>query len=562
MSRGIAAPSARVTEEITAKWQVQPQGPLPLRRTPQAAAVEEHLQGPTLRKAIRRFRRSRTRDALGWTSNTFSAMLQQANGRMAIIGIIRRTWLHETSPLVCQLIGLTRSVALVKDNTGASRPIAIPSMYRKLQAGVLVVKHGEAIQRFLGDGQYGAAMANGVTKFGLWVQQQMHAQNQHTCLQTDISNAFGGLPRHQVLAGFHEISQDLADLVGAWLAQPTPTMIDTGQGEGRIVYTHRGVPQGDPFSTYAFCVGMKLVQRQFEAEAPPIAKWAGYIDDTVLICANEDIDRTWEVFRNATAQAGLQVNDAKTKLWSPQGQIPQHWQHKAVDGGIHICGYPVWHSTAEDYRDASTPFGTNDHLRNFLTQHAQDWHRRLEVLQRLVDVLGPNTTALHNALRLMHASLLKRHLHLFRLLPWTVLRGWAQDLDESVLRFMSNTLKIDTWPLAATAVLRGPIAAGGLGFASLVDEVNFLAGSLALRFHSHNNQQDEAWPPGFHEAQGHYERIAGSMPHRALEVTQDEYERGHAHAGRGLRKLAIIAAYYCPKNQDPGDGSKICRTDL
>ena len=83
---------------------------------------------------------------------------------------------------------------------------------------------------------------------------------------------------------------------------------------------------------------------------------------------------------------------------------------------------------------------------------------------------------------------------------------------------MSNTLKIDTWPLAATAVLRGPIAAGGLGFASLVDEVsvNFLAGSLALRFHSHNHRQEEAWPQGCHEAQGHYERITGSMPHRAL----------------------------------------------
>ena len=162
----------------------------------------------------------------------------------------------------------------------------------------------------------------------------------------------------------------------------------------------------------------------------------------------------------------------------------------------------------------STPFGTNEHLRNFLTQHAQDWHRRLEVLQRLVDVLGPNTTALHNALRLMHASLLKRHLHLFRVLPWTVLRGWAQELDDLVIRFLSAALKIDAWPLSATHILRGPIAAGGLSFVSLVDEVsvNFLAGSLALRFHSHNDQQEETWPPGFDEAQGHDERITDSMP--------------------------------------------------
>ena len=198
---------------------------------------------------------------------------------------------------------------------------------------------------------------------------------------------------------------------------------------------------------------------------------------------------------------------------------------------------PVWHSAADDYRDASTPFGTNAHLQNFLTQHARDWHRRLEVLQRLTEQLGPNSTALHNALRLL--SLLKRHLHLFRVLPWAALRGWAQELDDSTLRFIGHTLRIDAWPLSATHVLRGPIGAGGLGFASLVDEVsvNFLASSLALRFHSHNNHRDEAWPPGFDEAQGHYERMTGSMPHRALDMTRAEFQNGHAHAGRGLRKL-------------------------
>ena len=509
--------------------------PLPLRRALQAAVVEEHLQGLTLHKAIRRFRRSRTRDALGWTSNTFSEVLQHANGRMAIIGILRRTWLHETSPLVCQLIGMTQSVALVKDNTGASRPIAIPSMFRKLQANE--AQRGDTTF-------FGGRTIRG--SHGEWCNQVwLVGTATNACPESSYvpSNRYIECVRRtappQVLAGFQEISHELADLVGAWLAQPMPALIDTGLGEGRVVYTHRGVPQGDPFSTYASCVGMKLVQRQFEATAPPTPKWAGYIDDTVLMCANEDLDRTWEAFQNATARAGLQVNDAKTKLWSPSGQIPPHWQNKAVDGGTHICGYPVWHTTAEDYRDASTPFGTNEHLRNFLTQHAQDWHRRLEVLQRLIEVLGPNTTALRNALRLMHASLLKRHLRLFRVLPWAVLRGWAQELDDSVVRFMSTTLNVDAWPLSATHVLRGPIAAGGLGFASLVDEVsvNFLAGSLALRFHSHNNHQEEPWPPGFDEAQGDYERITGSMPHRALEMTQMEYDQGHAHAGRGLRKL-------------------------
>ena len=67
-------------------------------------------------------------------------------------------------------------------------------------------------------------MANGVTKFGLWVQRQMHAHDHHTCLQTDISNAFGGLHRQQVLAGFQEVSHDLADLVGAWVLEDVPLL--------------------------------------------------------------------------------------------------------------------------------------------------------------------------------------------------------------------------------------------------------------------------------------------------------------------------------------------------
>ena len=219
MSRGIASQGPRVIEKIMSKWQVQSQGPLPMRRTPQAAAVEKLLQGQTLHKAVRRFRQSRARDSSGWTSKTFSAILQHQNGKAAIIGMLRKTWLHETFPMICQLIGMTHSVALVKDSSGAARPIAIPSMFRKLQAGLLVVKHGEAIQRHLGEDQYGAGMANGVTKFGLWVQKEMHLHADHICLQTDISNAFGGLLRQQVLAAFEEILYDFADLVGAWLAQ-------------------------------------------------------------------------------------------------------------------------------------------------------------------------------------------------------------------------------------------------------------------------------------------------------------------------------------------------------
>ena len=48
-----------------------------------------------------------------------------------------------------------------------------------------------------------------------------------------------------------------------------------------------------------------------------------------------------------------------------------------------------------------------------------------------------------------------------------------------------------------------------------------------------NTQQEEAWPPGFDEAQGHYERITGSMPQRALDMTHVGFQNGYA----GLRRL-------------------------
>ena len=358
ISRGIAAPTAQVVEEITHKWQVQPQPVLDIQRPP-AANLVTGLIGSCLESALLRFRNGRTRDGLGWTQATFKTIIRHELGRQPLTGLIQQVWLGECSPLISQVFSMTRSVGLIKNSEGSIRPISIPSCFRKLQSTLLVLRYGTLIRDFLQDGQFGAALPNGVCRFSQWAQTLLTQNPRAICVQTDVSNAFGSMLRSQALAGLHEISDDLATLAGAWLTQPACTLIEQLGGACAIVTTTRGIPQGDPFSTHAFCVGLKLAQRRFEAVAPPSARWGGYVDDTAIICDEGDLPATWDAFVQALAPSGLSINEAKTRVWSPQGHIPHGWQGHAEEGGLQICGYPVWDQEREQPREESTPLGTS-----------------------------------------------------------------------------------------------------------------------------------------------------------------------------------------------------------
>ena len=90
--------------------------------------------------------------------------------------------------------------------------------------------------------------------------------------------------------------------------------------------------------------------------------------------------------------------------------------------------------------------------------------RRLRVLAALVHNLGPNTEALHIALKIARVNLNARHVHLFRYCARPVVHEWAAVLQTDLLEWLEGLLDLPLQHPQALHTLQTPVMQGGLGF--------------------------------------------------------------------------------------------------
>ena len=143
----------------------------------------------------------------------------------------------------------------------------------------------------------------------------------------------------------------------------------------------------------------------------------------------------------------------------------------------------------------STRVGGHAFLEEFMVAQCDDFRRRLNTLVALVQRLGPSSGALHASLRVLRASLLQRHQHIVRSVPWPVLHPWAVRLDAMILEHLSLVLDLLAWTPAALASLRAPLDWYGLGiFPDSGSRVMLPFGLLALQALDGNQVLDNACP--------------------------------------------------------------------
>ena len=184
------------------------------------------------------------------------------------------------------------------------------------------------------------------------------------------------------------------------------------------------------------------------------------------------------------------------------------------------------------------PVGEQTFINDFLREHCEDFQKRLRTLSVLVQHLAPVAGALHASLRVLRSSPLQRHHHLLRTVPWPTMQPWVAKLDAMVLDQLSVALDLPAWVPQALASLRAPLDRFGLGIISLTQEAVLchIAGTLALQTLDGNQVLDNAWPDAFQAAATQYEAFTGTTVGRALDLSEDEFTLGVAHAMSGLRE--------------------------
>ena len=360
-------------------------------------------------------------------------------------------------------------VPLYKNEAGtAVRPIAIPSVHRKVLAKTTVAAFRGELQAAAGPAQHAAMASNGTLRMAQRVQTHLRREHRDCIyIRTDIQNAFNEVDRQAALDALERAHPTLAAMHFAWLHQPTTAVMQASSGVRSLLTTHAGIPQGDPISSLAF--GLVLAQPLTQMQTLPRCDPWAYADDTVIACPPAVASEYLRAWADSLATVGLKLNPAKIHIWNPQdlalpeALLAQFPTAEVTVDGFKVCGLPLEYADPTDPHDF-TPLGCGPFTRTFLAAAPESLLLRLRALSTVVANMGSHTEALHIALRIARVNLQGRHVHLYRFCDRQIMREWTATLAIDTQTWLAELLDLPLGTPHAQAITALPASLGGLGF--------------------------------------------------------------------------------------------------
>ena len=469
-SYGVAGSNANTEQMLKDKWLPAPPFPVPLQGHHASPAVaHEVLTEDAIRAASRKLNKGSAIDALGWSHEAWIMVYNQPHGRQLLQELLL---LYCTGGLGHEgedLLNASLVIPLYKDARGSSvRPIAVPSVHRKILAKVTVAAFRPELQRAAGAAQHAAMTSNGTLRMAQQVQRHLHqADSNAVYIRTDIRNAFNEVSRQAALDALGRAHPTLGAIHHSWLHRPTTAVMHAQEGTRHMLSTHAGIPQGDPISSLAF--GLVLADPLQRLQELPHCTPVAYADDTVIACPPEVALEYLQAWRDSLAAVGLSLNWSKLHVWSPRRlDLPLAFQEAFPDAtytsdGFKVCGLPLDQADATDPHDFA-PLGTGEYTQAFLSEAREALLLRLRTLSTFVHTLGPHAEGLQVALSVARVNLQNRHVHLWRFCDRPTMHTWSAQLAADTQAWLSELLAMPLVTPQALIALRVPTSLGGLGF--------------------------------------------------------------------------------------------------
>ena len=412
-SHGVAASTLDTQRLLEQKWIPAPAFPTERRGqhlTP--ADAFDLVHHAAVFKASSTLPHGSNTDVLGWTHESWQALYRQPHGQKLLTEL---QVLYATGALGREGTDLFNSclaIPLKKSTDGTSlRPIAIPTVFRKVFARICVAKFRPELQEAARPHQYAAMCADGSRSIALALRhQRRHDGGDQIYLRTDRHNAFNQADRQATLDGLALAHPTLQASQFAWLRHPTHAFLPAWQGGRRELTTDIGIPQGDPLSSLAFSLLLASPLRDINSlETTAVA----YADDAVLVTYLANAATALALWQDLLRPLGLTLNLDKLEMWNPEGHAIPEELHAACPGlrvsdqGFRICGLPLDKVDDSDPL-ADQPWGNDTFTVQFLQHSREALQARLRVLAAFVVHHGPHTEALHIALHILRVNLSSR----------------------------------------------------------------------------------------------------------------------------------------------------------
>eukprot|EP00971_Amphidinium_carterae_P306803 6097283-Amphidinium_carterae.1 len=238
-SYGVATPTAHTAEAVERKWAPQAEYPLPS-PLPLASpdSVNNVLTPNRWKHALRKLKRGRAADAVGWTAEAFLALTHSAELGQLLQRIMLYMLTGALPPEMLKLMSASSLVALRKDAQTGVRPIAVPAIWRKIASSMVVKHFKEVATTHMGNRQFGIYVANGSAAFATKVSELAEASPHSLLIQCDMANAFGSVHRHALQQAMQKCSVDLSHMTRSWLAHESTGYLLRDDGRRHKVLLH------------------------------------------------------------------------------------------------------------------------------------------------------------------------------------------------------------------------------------------------------------------------------------------------------------------------------------
>ena len=472
--------------------------------------IMKQYSDATWQRALKSFGPGRAPDACGWTQEVFLALSLhpriQKIMRQVATGILVNQW----STAFLDLLTTGRVIAIYKNKSGHLRPITVPSVWRKLVGAWTTQSWFSPLKECVGSSQYGVGCPNGTILMAQDVTDDLDAHEGWAAVHLDIRAAFTNVRHLSLISALEQIAPPLLMAQSHWNRRPTPFFLQASNGSQEMHYAEVGVPQGDPFSSWAFAVTLQLAQREFGELMGAQGLRDGqdyqcraYVDDVVLTGARDLLPAMVVALEQALATIGLQLQREKMQVYSP-GSDPNELaeafgcEPAACSGdGMINCGLALRHDVEEHLLDKpDIAIGSAAYQRKFL-------QRKLEALQarcRALHVIAQDMTShgLHVSIQLLHSSLLASCVYLLRGMNVEVSCPWAAQCDSLFQQTWLQLMQICALSPAQCVMVTASPAMGGLGLQRLKMDapLHALSQALAIRALRHSQLQSQgSWSP-------------------------------------------------------------------
>jgi len=433
------------------------------------------------KKALRATRRGSGAALGGGRWEHWRCVLASPTGVTAFYEVLLRVASAQLPASAAEALALSKLTPLRKPGGGV-RPIAAPSLLRRLAGRVLASTRKKELADALGPRQFAVGTAAGTEVLAHTVRALTEADPQLVLTALDAKNAYCTALREECLAELRRAAPDLLPCAELFCRRESRYYFWDGTGRCHTLRATNGVDQGDPLAPLLFACGLGPRLRELEEALQDAALARGlprasvrvlaFLDDLAVLTPPELAAEVVPTAHRVLGAFGLELNTGKTQVWSrasprPTGVAAQHWRAAGLTLVGVLLGEPLPANGLPNQDDERrVDLGGEDFTAERCLEVGERAAAFVTKLAELPVLASPHLPAVQSAAKLLRLCGSGKITHLLRSNPPAQTQLAGRNFDAAVLKAYEALTELDPLTAAQATQCALPLRLGGRGLRS------------------------------------------------------------------------------------------------